>query len=871
MESKRIELQKLVDEARELLAVSGAEQDSKAYRALLDMTNKAQGALDGKKFPFTCQREFWKRTEEDEIAFYLEHTTMAPSFRESDKPVSPFGLKEMIHWYRNRDLYSSEDPCNTRLNVNTNIDGNFYLSNKEMERIKKKIENNPLFQEKYKELKEIADQTTLEQCQRWYAMNRDGADYTMLREEAFTLWKNCGYGANLTTPSSAVCARLSVVLPSYENMEEGLGYIDIRDIFLKSSNGEYINIDVRTENGELHIENKTSADNAIWNSDIFDVKSATGYSLSFDAKQEGKFKEGAIFRVTYYDEQGTEVDQYEYLYNKKSWIPVKKNYNLAMQCNAIVYMVTGDVSYAQKSKYQMLHALDDMCQGAYYWMTYSERPECDDSYGAVQAGRNLCSFAVSYSLIEKADVFTEEEKNLFYELIDFMLIFVLDMRDRTIMSFERAQQRTGNWHTDMCIGASMIICALKDFPDMDIWLDNAYAVVNGQLISNLNEDGSWPESIRYHHAVLEHIMDYSRVLNNMTDIKYLENPKLHKMFEYAIDLQTPPYEYFDNCISTPAFGDHKLSSGEEFSIHGQCIDEMKEWNPRLADRMYFAWEAAHNPIPKFWGERIAINTFLYPDNYQPSVMKEEKLDSINKYEDAGIYVFRNERENGKKDYLAVMSSKKRIGHGHMDQGSFILFKENVPVVMDTGIEGYFNVSTPWHKGSYSHACMLFASEKVEKEKVEGFINLTVGNFTREHGFWDTPYFSKVLSNSIGGTVETISIEIPHVEEEGKQIRTIEVDKENKTWTILDKVEDYQGKVMFSLPLVAKSVNIEGNHIYMEGYYGVTLEVEVKSNFERIVVENGKTIPVYPSDEKTQYLSFVRIHADAADGFHVVIK
>lgn len=86
---------------------------------------------------------------------------------------------------------------------------------------------------------------------------------------------------------------------------------------------------------------------------------------------------------------------------------------LDMQCSAIVYAVEKDDYHAQKAKYELLTFLNDFCQGAEYWMIYNERPEGCDAYGAVQAGRIMCSAASTYSLLEGADVFTEEEKKQF--------------------------------------------------------------------------------------------------------------------------------------------------------------------------------------------------------------------------------------------------------------------------------------------------------------------------------------------------------------------------------------------------------------------------------------------------------------------------
>ncbi|WP_374019689.1 heparinase II/III family protein [Paenibacillus thiaminolyticus] len=70
-----------------------------------------------------------------------------------------------------------------------------------------------------------------------------------------------------------------------------------------------------------------------------------------------------------------------------------------------------------------------------------------------------------------------------------------------------------------------------------------------------------------------------------------------------------------------------------------------------------------------------------------------------------------------------MSSPKPVAHGHLDQGSFVLYKNSVPLVMDSGIEGYFESSTPWHICSYSHACLQFATRrKAISQDFNGAIN-----------------------------------------------------------------------------------------------------------------------------------------------------
>ena len=134
--------------------------------------------------------------------------------------------------------------------------------------------------------------------------------------------------------------------------------------------------------------------------------------------------------LTFFDKEGNKLGTREENFNRKSWLYVKK-YNLYTQCDAICYWYTKDTSYAEKSKIEMLHFLDDFCQGAHHWLRYNERPEGSDAYGGVQGGRILFTIAVAYSMIRDSGVWNKEERERFYGLVSYMLRYLADLRDRT--------------------------------------------------------------------------------------------------------------------------------------------------------------------------------------------------------------------------------------------------------------------------------------------------------------------------------------------------------------------------------------------------------------------------------------------------------
>lgn len=757
-------------------------------------------------------------------------------------------------------------------------------------------------EKQYRRIREIAESTSLEDSRMAYEQTGNKYSYEQLNSR-FDLWGNTGRVINVIAPPGTVGARLSFYLPGDENEKCGLGHILINGIKLYSAKGPEVLIpngdftqesneegrpdtipywnteglkgnavcrQIVTERGEpcLYMCNPAAQDGAVVTcTQILPIKEKEGYTLFFRARQDGKFKHGLQVSLEFLDSCGDIIDTFTCEYNRKGAIPAGKK-ALEMQCNAIVYALEKDLEYALKAKYEMLTFLNDFCQGAEYWMVYNERPEGCDAYGAVQAGRIMCSAASTYSLLGGSDVFSEEEKELFYAMVDYLLQYCMDMRDRISMSRERVQRGSSNWQTDMCIGVAALMMVLPDYPDRKIWLYNAEAVLEAQLAVNLNGDGSWPESIRYHYAALEHFASFSRMWKQETGEDWMKLTRLKDMFAYTIHTITPAYEYFHGRIGTPPFGDHKLGDGREFGIYGLYAEEIAHLDKELADQMYCVWKAAGYPVKDLGGESLVVENLLYmePEEYDCSNLPSLRLSSATEYTDSGIYIFRGQAGEHTENYLAVMAAQKPIGHGHLDQGSFILYYHNYPVIMDSGIEGYFDVSTQWHLSSYSHACLQFAADDEDRKSMRvknDRINLSAGNYSLDRGWLDVPRKSRVAEVSTGEE-DRICLEIEHPggREKGIHRRTIIFKKAEGTVVVKDLTENYTGKVLFSLPLVMKTADLKKQTVYAQGYYGTGVDIEFKTPVEHIYFEKGRTTPMYPCGDDIPMLLYVRAEAAA---------
>lgn len=778
--------------------------------------------------------------------------------------------------------------------------GNILLSAAQMEEIRYKIESDQFTKGQYEQIKALADSASLEQRKSAYsALFATSDDYEQLNRE-FVIETSAGNRPSFAVPKGTVSASFALRLPCEDNERDGLGHIQVWNIGLKASEGENILLETKDT---VTLCNKTSDHEAVWTYDKeILLRDDAIYTVMFDAKQDGKLKKGMQILLTFFDKEGHKLGTHEENFNRKAWLDVKK-YNLYTQCDAICYWYTNDKIYAEKSKIEMLHFLDDFCQGAHHWLRYNERPEGSDAYGGVQGGRILFTIAVAYSMIRDSGVWNKEEKERFYGLVSYMLRYLADLRDRTLLTKERAQRGSSNWQTDMHIGTAAMMMAIPDFTNRKIWMYNSEAVLRAQLDYKLNADGSWPESPRYHFASLEHFSLYARLWEresgeNWFISKNADMPGLLDMFRYPLYTQTPPYAYFNDCIATPPFGDHKLGNGTEFALYGLYCDQVAQYDRDTAQKMYATWCRAKKPVKGFWGESVTLENLMYPSAPQGTTdaletadlsNSTDSADSINQaaglkfglhltscasFPNSGIYVFRDHFGTPQENYLAVMSSPKNIGHGHKDQGAFIYYYHCIPVIMDSGIEGYFEASTPWHICSYSHAVMQFeATPHGPIEKTAGFINLSAGTYSLERGWNDGPDCSKVTQICLrdkNDSCESISMEIKNPKGCGMQYRTITIDHLAETVTVQDTVTDFSGQVLFNLPILAKSVVQNGNEILADGYYGVKIKITIHSNTESVVIESGRATPMAPGANDHTDLLYLRIKAKAEDGVDITV-
>jgi hypothetical protein len=780
-----------------------------------------------------------------------------------------------------------------------------YFSKKEFESIKEKIDKEKYLTQKYEEIKAIADENTIEDIEKLDMFLEETLNYEKINQH-FYIWSCSDSTINFSAPDKAKYAKLHFILPSCENEKDGLGHVWIDNIKIKAANSDdleitnpgFEQIEVFQENelplgwiikGNSKIEKKypfcgkekqsiflqnlnSNEEAGIAHKNLISLKGGEIYTVNFEAKIDGKLKKGIKLLIEFYDDDKNYINYFESYFNRTS-SKGGGRHGLNMQCDAICYAFTNDKTYALKAKKQLLFVVNDFCQGIETWLIENKRPDGIDAYGAVQGGRILCSIATTLSFIKNANVFSDEEKMHLYSQFEYFLRYLLDLRDRTELSDFDAQKNCSNWQTDMCAGVGMLMMVLDDFPNRKTWLYNATKVLKAQLLININPDGSWPESLRYQNAALRRFALYAKALKNITGEDWFSSTPLKNLFEYLIYVQTPPYIYFNNKISTPPFGDHVLSDGQDFSLFGLYLSDIEKINKNLADKMYYTWKLAGFPSTSYHPESVAIeNLFANADNYMPQENYIFDLESGKSFIYGGTHIFRDNFLSSKQSFFAAMCSGKKIGHGHLDQGSFILYKDSIPIILDSGIEGYFEGSTMWHISSYSHAVVQFQSKKTDFIKADTRqINLSAGTYSLERGFSDVPDSSELLKYSNSQEIKELFIKIQNPEREGFHIRKFFYIPKADICIIYDKIFDFKGKIIFNLPVVSKNSIIKSkNKIYSTGFYGIDLETEFLSEISEIYIEKGKSAPMFPAINGMYKMDYIRAVSNAENGFLTIL-
>ena len=226
----------------------------------------------------------------------------------------------------------------------------------------------------------------------------------------------------------------------------------------------------------------------------------------------------------------------------------------------------------------------------------------------------------------------------------------------------------GNWATDAWTGTAMMAMAMPEYKDSKVLLDNARYLLSGQINTSIGENGTYPESTRYMWAGASRYLLYSYCIAAYEGLNCFGNTYLGKLYEYAVQLQTPYYSYLGRS-SNPPFGDNSLTDGS-FAVAGAYLDEIYNLDPELAQALYKTWDDSGRPRISYSAEEVGLPALFTPTSFTVDDSYNLSLKSNADYPESIDAIFRdNFGVRGKETYVAINAPNRKMRHMHYDNGA----------------------------------------------------------------------------------------------------------------------------------------------------------------------------------------------------------
>ncbi|MHA6531812.1 heparinase II/III domain-containing protein [Paenibacillus sp. BAC0078] len=380
----------------------------------------------------------------------------------------------------------------------------------------------------------------------------------------------------------------------------------------------------------------------------------------------------------------------------------------AAGADANVYMMSGEHVFADRAKRKLKYMLADMRIG----MDIFRRDgwHDDDTYGAVHIGRGLAATSVIYDQIAGSGVLVAAEQE---ELLDHFRYIAAMMMDTGYYRFdletfpdEKGGKRS-NWNADRATGLGVYALLFPQEQQSDAYLEHALSVIDWQLAEVVDQDGAWPENIRYHGAVLHRYFLFFVLLKRLKGVDYFRHDKIKGMYRFLIGTVTAADIIQGGpsgspVLLTPAVGDANVQE-KWFRLLGYAASFYAEEDPQLAGEMIWTWKHGGEPVEDNGAYPLPLVALLYPQPNLPAL--RPTLGSVH-YPGIGYVIFRSGEQN--LQHYAIYEASPLTYHAHHDEGHFSIWANGIPVTLDSGTGGYYNGDRHWYVSGAAHNVVQFA-------------------------------------------------------------------------------------------------------------------------------------------------------------------
>jgi len=207
------------------------------------------------------------------------------------------------------------------------------------------------------------------------------------------------------------------------------------------------------------------------------------------------------------------------------------------------------------------------------------------------------------------------------------------------------------------------------------------------FLKDYGEDGCCEEGAQYYRHAGLCLFHTLEILNDITGnyfSDFYQNPKIVHIAEYILNVHIDSIYYVNYADCSPVAG---FAGVREF-LFGKHIG-----NPNMMN--FAAKNFKQNPDKLLSRE---INLFYHVENaltYSEIMKYDTSLPVVYRdiyYESVGVFIARDDSDTSsvkqKGLFLAMKAGDNNDSHNHNDTGSFLIYKNGLPLFIDVGVETY---------------------------------------------------------------------------------------------------------------------------------------------------------------------------------------
>lgn len=473
-----------------------------------------------------------------------------------------------------------------------------------------------------------------------------------------------------------------------------------------------------------------------------------------------------------------------------------------------LYLATGDEKYAQAAKEGFLGILRNLVD-SYLTNTGFMR----DQMVCMHLTRPLRAYALGWDLIAGSDVLTPDERNWANAVWTFAIYKLLDPDawPEQALGYSRANE---NFHSDRLSTEALVVNLLTGHPRQREWAEAVAAEMEADFERSTHPGGSWIETPNYHVFSLYCLMAGMIALNNGGLCDLSTNQRFQETMDFLVRVQAP----YDPRLGTHSFhtiGDTPIEKPTHTgqAVYAIAAKLLAETDPDLSAHLMWAWEGAGRPYlyenrpGELWSVPLAaINADL------PAQPPEQPLTS--EYLPGFGAILRNNWNTERESYFLWKMGPCR-SHYQCDEGTFHWFAYGQPLCLDFGQYGVVPMTQNWlhsrlsveHRNARDEGRVARLSSLPPADLAEGEVIIRSTQPMPEN---ECPQWSYQEPFA--------ALEAPLIWR-----RSILFMRDPDAVVLLDTTQG-ENWTDWTLWTLAESLEIEGNHVRLQGQQAINLDV-----------------------------------------------